>query len=64
MWTGIEAARKKKSHAADILEAVEDIIKAATRQDAEEIIKKLNQKEKKRHETRNHDTTPQAPGPA
>lgn len=42
----IENSRKKKSHAADILEAVEDIIKAATRQDAEEIIKKLKEKEK------------------
>lgn len=41
----IENSRKKKSHAADILDAVEDIIKAATQQDAERIIKRLKEKE-------------------
>ena len=44
----IENSRKKKSHAADILNAVEDIIKAATQQDAERIIKQLKEKEDKR----------------
>lgn len=42
----IENSRKKKSHAADILNAVEDIIKAATQQDAERIIKQLKETEK------------------
>ena len=44
----IENSRKKKSHAADILDAVENIIKAATRQDAEQIIEQLKNKENKR----------------
>lgn len=43
----IENSRKKKSHAADILDAVEDIIKAATQQDAERIIERLKEEEKK-----------------
>lgn len=43
----IENSRKKKSHAADILDAVEDIIKAATQQDAERIIERLKEKENK-----------------
>lgn len=41
----IENSRKKKSHAADILDAVEDIIKAATQQDAERIIERLKEKD-------------------
>lgn len=44
----IENSRKKKSHAADILDAVEDIIKAATQQDAERIIERLKEEEKKK----------------
>lgn len=43
----IENSRKKKSHAADILDAVEDIIKAATQQDAERIIERLKEEENK-----------------
>lgn len=43
----IENSRKKKSHAADILDAVEDIIKAATQQDAERIIERLKEEKKK-----------------
>ena len=41
MRSVIENSRKKKSHAADILDAVEDIIQAATQQDAERIIDRL-----------------------
>lgn len=37
----LENSRKKKSHAADILDAVEGIIKAATEKDAEKIIEQL-----------------------
>ena len=44
----IENSRKKKSHAADILDAVEDIIKAATQQDAERIIERLKEKEEEK----------------
>ena len=44
----IENSRKKKSHAADILDAVENIIKAATEKDAEQIIEQLKNKENKR----------------
>lgn len=41
----LENSRRKKSHAAEVLDAVEDIIKAATRQDAEKIIEQLKKKE-------------------
>ena len=44
----LENSRKKKSHAAEILDAVEDIIQAATRQDAEKIIEQLRKKEEKK----------------
>ena len=44
----LENSRKKKSHAADIVDAVEDIIKAATEKDAERIIERLKQEEKKK----------------
>ena len=44
----IENSRKKKSHAADIVDAVEDIIKAATEKDAERIIERLKQEKGKK----------------
>ena len=44
----IENSRKKKSHAADIVDAVEKIIQAATQQDAEKIIEQLRSKEAKK----------------
>lgn len=44
----LENSRKKKSHAADIVDAVEDIIKAATEKDAERIIERLKQEKGKK----------------
>lgn len=44
----IENLRRKKSHAAEVLDAVQEIIKAATEKDAEKIIEQLKAKEDKR----------------
>lgn len=44
----IENLRRKKSHAADVLDVVQEIIKAATEKDAEQIIEQLKNKENKR----------------
>lgn len=43
----IENLRRKKSHAAEVLDMVEEIIRAASKQDAERIIKRLKEKEEK-----------------
>lgn len=45
----LENSRKKKSHAADIVDAVQDIIQAATEKDAEKIIEQLKKKEEKKN---------------
>ena len=44
----IENLRRKESHAAEVLDMVEEIIRAASKQDAERIIKRLKEKEEKK----------------